>query len=125
MSGLSQGFSHLGDILGTALVYTVLGMGVVFCMLIFISIVISQFIHINRLVMRRKAKEQEQPTQPEFPALMKDTQEEPDDTDEEEEMADDRELAAVIAAAIAAYTDMPADGFIVRSIRRSSANHWR
>ena len=43
---------------------------------------------------------------------------------EEEELVDDTELVAVIAAAIAAYDDVPADGFVVRSIRKSNRRKW-
>ena len=44
---------------------------------------------------------------------------------EEEELVDDLELAAVIAAAVAAYTGTSADGFVVRSIRKSNKNKWK
>ncbi len=39
--------------------------------------------------------------------------------------ADDTQLAAVIAAAIAAYEDIPADGLKVRSIRRAAGSKWK
>ena len=39
-------------------------------------------------------------------------------------MTDDGELVAVIAAAIAASEEVPADGVIVRSIRRRKSNKW-
>lgn len=41
-----------------------------------------------------------------------------------ENLAADLELVAVITAAIAAMEDVPADGLVVRSIRRSSRNKW-
>ena len=45
---------------------------------------------------------------------------------ENEELADDLELVAVIAAAIAAYEGASStDGFVVRSIKRSSSNKWQ
>ena len=49
---------------------------------------------------------------------------------EEEDLSDDSELAAVIAAAIYAYeegsgTPVPADGLIVRSMRRVNKSRWR
>lgn len=37
----------------------------------------------------------------------------------------DLELVAVITAAIAAASDTPADGIIIRSIRRSPKNNWK
>ena len=45
---------------------------------------------------------------------------------EKEELADDLELVAVIAAAIAASEGAAStDGFVVRSIKRSSSNKWQ
>lgn len=43
----------------------------------------------------------------------------------EEELVDDLELAAVIAAAIAASAGVRPDDLIVRSIRRAPAGSWR
>ena len=43
----------------------------------------------------------------------------------EEELVDDLELVAVISAAIAAYTGTSSDGFVVRSIKRSTTNKWK
>jgi hypothetical protein len=37
---------------------------------------------------------------------------------------DDLELAAVISAAVAAYTGTSSDGFVVRSIRKSNKKRW-
>lgn len=49
---------------------------------------------------------------------------------EEEDLSDDLELVAVITAAICAYeeaegTPIPADGLIVRSIRRVNKSRWQ
>ena len=44
---------------------------------------------------------------------------------EEEELADDLELVAVITAAIAASENTPADGLVVRSIKRAPASKWK
>lgn len=41
-----------------------------------------------------------------------------------ENLVDDLELVAVITAAIAAMEGVPADGLVVRSIRRSLQNKW-
>lgn len=41
-----------------------------------------------------------------------------------ENLVDDLELVAVITAAIAAMEGVPADGLVVRSIRRSPKNKW-
>ena len=43
----------------------------------------------------------------------------------EEELVDDLELVAVISAALAAYRGPAADGFVVRSIKRSKTNKWK
>lgn len=43
---------------------------------------------------------------------------------EEENLADDLELVAVITAAIAVMEEVPADGLVVRSIRRVSGSKW-
>lgn len=42
----------------------------------------------------------------------------------EEDLTDDLELVAVITAAIAATEEVPADGLVVRSIRRVSGSKW-
>ena len=42
----------------------------------------------------------------------------------EEDVTDDLELVAVITAAIAAMEEVPADGLVVRSIRRVSGSKW-
>jgi hypothetical protein len=38
---------------------------------------------------------------------------------------EDLTLIAVITAAIAAATDVPADGIVIRSIRRSGNQNWK
>ena len=44
---------------------------------------------------------------------------------EEENLADDMELVAVITAAISAAAAVPAEGLVVRSIRRKSGSKWK
>lgn len=94
---------------------TLMGLGIVFLMLIFLSFLISQFKHISKLTEKNKpAALAPAPA----PAVV---EEEP-----EEELADDGELVAVIAAAIAAYEGSTStDGFVVRSIKRSKTNKWK
>lgn len=41
------------------------------------------------------------------------------------EPAQDLQLIAVITAAIAAAENIPADGIVIRSLRRSPNNHWK
>lgn len=108
----------MAEILEKAALNTVLGMGTVFLVLIFISLLISCFSIIPKL----EAKFKKQPEavaekgieQPVFEAL-----------EPEEELAEDEELVAVIAAAIAAYEGTSADGFVVRSIKKSNAGKWK
>ena len=45
-------------------------------------------------------------------------------SEEPEDVSADTELAAVIAAAIAASEGTSADGFVVRSIKRRKSNKW-
>ena len=91
---------------------TLMGMGTVFFVLVLISIIIYGFSFIGK--MQNKASAEEVKQEPVVPAA------------EEEDLCDDLELVAVIAAAIAAYEDVPADSFVVRSIRRKkTADRWK
>lgn len=93
--------------MGTALLNTIMGMGTVFVVLIFISYIISLFKLMNK---------PEPVTAPvkEAPAALPEEEEE-----ESAELSDDLELAAVITAAIAAYQGTSQEGFTVRSIKRA------
>lgn len=106
-----------GEILKKAGLNTLLGMGTVFMVLIFISLIISLFKYIPAIenALKKKPKEVE-----------KEVVEEPvvEEVSEEQDMTDDTELVAVIAAAIAAADGTTTDGFVVRSIRRRPANKW-
>ena len=93
---------------------TVLGMGTVFLVLIFMSFLISLFKYIPALVQRKEDKKQGERKQPQASAEQVD---EPEKTDE-------TELVAVIAAAIAAYEGTTTDTFVVRSIKRRKSNQW-
>ena len=100
------------DLIKTALLNTVIGMGIVFLVLILISGLIFMFGYVSRLFgskVNRKADEN--------PRIVKEVSvEEVSD----EELIDDTELVAVITAAIMASMgeEAPADGLVVRSIRR-------
>ena len=97
---------------------TLMGLGIVFLMLIFLSFLISQFKHISKLTEKNKPAAPAALAPAPAPAVV---EEEP-----EEELADDGELVAVIAAAIAAYEGSTStDGFVVRSIKRSKTNKWK
>lgn len=98
----------LGAKLRKAGMNTLLSMGVVFFVLVFILLLISCFKIFPYLEEKKKNKEavaEVKPvTEPVAPVV--------------EEVQDDSELIAVIAAAIAASEGTSTDGFVVRSIRR-------
>lgn len=103
----------IGEILEKAGLNTLLGMGTVFAVLIFISLIISLFKYIPAIekALKKKVKEDvEAPVLEEVP--------------KEQDLEDDTELVAVIAAAIAAAKGTTTDGFVVRSIRRRPSNKW-
>ena len=97
---------------------TLMGIGIVFLMLVFLSFVIGLFKYIEKFqnVGKKKAAE-EAPEAEEAPAPAIAQSEAAD-----EDFADDLELVAVISAAIAAYENTSGDSFVVRSIKKS--NKW-
>lgn len=105
----------LGEIFKKAALNTLIGMGTVFAVLIFISFIISLFKYIPAIqakFAKKSAVVMEAPAETAVEELV------------EEELVDDGELVAVIMAAI--YAAMASegkaiskDGLIVRSIRRS------
>lgn len=112
----------LGENMTKAALNTLMGMGTVFVVLIFISLLISCFKYIN--VIEKKMKEKSAPAPAAAPAPA------PAPAPvavEEEDVTDDLELAAVITAAIAAASEnaVPADGLVVRSIRRVPNSKWK
>ena len=110
----------MGEKMEQAGLNTLMGIGIVFLMLIFLSFLISQFKHISNLTEKKESKSAA-PAAP-APAPAPAAAEE----EQEEELADDGELVAVIAAAIAAYEGSTStDGFVVRSIKRSKTNKWK
>lgn len=107
----------LGEIFRVALIDTILGMGTVFVVLIFISLIISCFGPVSKKIesFTNKGKKEEEDVKQEVAPSKQ-------EVIEEEELVDDLELVAVITAAIAAYDEVGTDGFIVRSIKRSNRN---
>lgn len=88
---------------------TLMGLGTVFIMLIFLSFVIYLLKFIPALIEGKKKNVEEVPAAPVAPAPVAPVVEtQPDDT----------ELIAVISAAIAAAEGTSTDGFVVRSIRK-------
>ena len=107
-----------GEILEKAGLNTLIGMGTVFVVLIFISLIIALLPKLTGLIegTGKKKTAAPAPAAPAAPAPV---------AAAEEELADDLELVAVIAAAIAAYTGTSTDDFVVRSIKRSTTNKWK
>ena len=109
-----------GELMTQAALNTLMGMGITFAVLGLLILIISLFkfipviqgrIEENRRKKAEAAIRSAAPAPAAAPAAP---------AAEEEELADDMELVAVIAAAIAAYEGQAtADGFVVRSIRKS------
>ncbi len=106
-----------GEKLENAGLNTLLGMGMAFAILIFISLIISLFPVL--FGDKRKKKESNE-------AIAQKAMENTiNQIAEQEDLSSDAELVAVIAAAIAAYEGSAStDGFQVRSIRKASKN-WK
>lgn len=109
----------MGEKMEQAAMNTVMGVGIVFLMLLFLSFIIGLFKHIGKLEAKVSKKQEVSAPVKEIPV--------PDfEEAEEEELSDDAELVAVIAAAVAAYEGSEGtDGFVVRSIKKSNGNKWK
>ncbi len=105
-----------GEILQKAGMNTILGMGTVFIVLIFISLVIYCF---NFIPGNQAAKQEERPAPKPRPAKK------PAARPAKQNLVDDKELVAAITAAICAYRGTSSDGFVVRSIRRAESSTWK
>ena len=107
-----------GELMAKAGLNTLIGMGTVFVVLIFISLIISCFGLIGNANGKKQDKTSAQSAAAADPVVEQIAQ--------KEELAGDTELVAVIAAAIAAYEGAGStDGFVVRSIRKSSKSKWQ
>ncbi|EET58196.1 sodium pump decarboxylase, gamma subunit [Marvinbryantia formatexigens DSM 14469] len=113
--------SSLGKTMQEAALNTVMGIGIVFLVLLFLSFLISQFKHIAKL--EEKMTKKNAPQAPKAAPAPAAPVAAPAPV--EEEVADDGELVAVIAAAIAAAEGTTTDGFVVRSIKKSNRNKWQ
>lgn len=111
-----NGHYGMAEILKKAGLNTLLGMGTVFVVLIFISFIISLFKFIpafqNKFSKKPQAETKKE-TSAAAPAPV-----------EVVPATDDSELIAVISAAIAASEGTSTDGFVVRSIKRRKSNKW-
>ncbi|MEE1312956.1 MAG: OadG family transporter subunit [Lachnospiraceae bacterium] len=111
----------LGEIFKTAFINTLLGMGTVFVILIFISLIISLFAFIPKIQQAIVKKNPQTDGPIKNPPV---DQTSVFSTVPAQSVMDDLELVAVITAAIAASADISEDDFIVRSIRRVRADKW-
>ena len=112
----------MGEKMTKAGMNTLMGMGVVFVVLIFIAWVISMFKYIS--VFENKLKAKNAPAPAPAPAAAPAPVAAP--VVEEEEYVDDTELISVIAAAIAASEGKTsANGLVVRSIKRVPNRSWK
>lgn len=104
--------TSIGSMLETATVYSAIGLGTVFVVLIFISLLIYCFKYIHEWENRKAAVEipAKEPASAPVSAAPA-----PVST---EAVEDEEEIAAVIAAAVAAHEGSSSNGLVVRSIRR-------
>ncbi len=107
----------IGEILTKAGLNTLLGMGTVFAVLIFIAFIISLFKYIPMIEEKLKSKKS-------APAEVAPVVAAPVAAVAEPSISSDLELIAVITAAIAASEGTTIDGFVVRSIKRRKSNKW-
>ncbi len=104
----------MGEKIQQAALNTLLGMGTTFAVLILLALVIALFGKIvggasNKSASKKAVAQSAAAPAPAASAVA-----------EEEELADDRELVAVIAAAVAAFEGkQDTNGFVVRSIRKA------
>ncbi len=105
---------------------TIMGICIVFVLLIVLALLISLFRFLpfsgakKAQKEEQEAREKQKAVQPEqAPAVSPAVQESAAGQE-----ADDKELVAVIAAAIAAYEGTSTDGFVVRSIKKSKRKKW-
>ena len=101
-----------------AAINTVMGVGTVFAVLIFLIIIISLFKYVNKIGAKEEKpaalKAAPAPAPAPVPAPVV-----------EEDLTDDLELVAVISAAIAASENTSTDSFVVRSIKKVNRSTWR
>lgn len=107
----------IGEILTKAGLNTLLGMGTVFSVLVFLAFLISLLKYVP-MILDKLSKKPEAQTPVQAPKAA------PVVEAPVVEETDDLELIAVITAAIAAQEGTSTDGFVVRSIRRRPSNHW-
>jgi len=107
----------MGVLMQRAAMNTLMGIGIVFLTLLFLSFLIAQLHFIPDMV--EKLSKKNKPAAAPAPAAV------PAAPVVEEDYTDDLELVAVITAAIAASENTSSDGFVVRSIRKSNKRNWQ
>ena len=108
----------VGSLMESATVYSAIGIGTVFAVLIFISLLIACFKFIHQWETGKNTKKD---TPAPVPAVPVNTAAPAVSAD----LSDDAELVAVITAAIAAYEGTSSNGLVVRSIRRVQGSRRR
>lgn len=98
---------------------TLMGMGTVFCVLIFISLLISCFKFIYKYETKLNTASAGRTAVVPSPVISQPSEK------EEQDLSEDLELVAVITAAIAASTESSPGNLVVRSIRRAPASKWK
>lgn len=119
VSNPDEAGKSMESLLETATVYAAIGIGTVFAVLVFISLLIACFKFIHKWETGKNAQKAVPATAPvpvpvTAPAAPA-----------SEDLSDDAELVAVITAAIAAYTGTSSNGLVVRSIRRVQGSRRR
>jgi sodium pump decarboxylase gamma subunit len=108
----------MGILMQRAALNTVMGIGIVFITLLFLSWLISKLHIIPDMIEKSAKKNAPAPVPAPVAAPVPVVQ-------EEEDLTDDLELVAVITAAIAASETTSGDGFVVRSIKKANKRNWQ
>ena len=118
MPGASADNQSFGEKMKAAAANTLLGMGTVFAVLIFMSLIISCFKFIPMISKKIQNRKKQQTEEKTIKNTVADTDSALPVKDVTENRLQNQELIAVIAAAIAASEQTSTDSFVVRSIRR-------
>lgn len=108
----------MGKLIERAGLNTLMGIGIVFLALLFLSFLIGRLHIIPDMIQKKEAEKA--PVAPAAPAPVAAPV-----VEEEEDLMDDLELVAVITAAIAASETTSGDGFVVRSIKKANRRNWQ
>lgn len=133
MSTIASFIKWDSDTMAQAGLNTILGIGIVFCVLLLICFIISCFKYINTIVSKISGffkRVFKGGSEAKTEVSVSETEPAPAVVDEEEDVTDDLEIVAVITAAIEAYEEemggyVPEDGLVVRSIRKINKQRWQ